>query len=73
MVQSLPASRHRWCEEVASSVNRTDESCVVIVLAKLSPHLSYQNIDVSVIRVPFPIADSVHQLISCHDFTGALN
>lgn len=50
-------------------MNGADECRFMVVLPELAAHLADKHVNVSIIRVPLPIANPVHELVSSHDFT----
>jgi hypothetical protein len=54
-------------------VDRANKRRVVIVLPEFPSHLPNEHINVTIIRVPFPVPNSIHELVASHDLAGFLN
>lgn len=54
-------------------MGRTNKGRVLIVQSELASHLSNEHMDIAVIRVPFPVPNSVHELVASQDLTGIFN
>jgi hypothetical protein len=54
-------------------MDRTNKGRVVIVLSELLSHLSYEHINIAIIRVPLPVPNSVHELVASQDLSGIFN
>ena len=54
-------------------MDRTNKGRVLIVQSELPSHLSNEHINIAIIRVPFPVPNSVHELVASQDLSGIFN